>query len=284
MSSISAFALTTILLLTSVAQAGTLQNQLTSDYVGKVLTLRHFYQGDHLKFQPDGTLIGDAPVGPWTVDGQILVEKARLRNSMLTIKGRRLVLLFDKKAKEFQDYLVILKDFKEKGRRDLEKCLRKMNVEIEIALPSEKPDQQQVASAMRAVFLSTGESMTNVVPDYWRACFELLDHRPLRQPDQSETIYFAKLGSGVTAPHIVSDPEPEYSETARQMKLQGTVFVTLIVDTSGAVRNLQIANPLGAGLDEEAVEAVKHWKFEPGQKDGRAVPVSLGVEVTFHLY
>ena len=56
------------------------------------------------------------------------------------------------------------------------------------------------------------------------------------------------------------------------------------VDEDGKPRNLQIARPLGAGLDDKSVEAVETWKFEPAQKDGKPVRVAIMVEVTFHLY
>jgi len=40
---------------------------------------------------------------------------------------------------------------------------------------------------------------------------------------------------------------------------------------------------LGLGLDQKAIEAVEKWKFRPGLKDGRAVPVYATIEVNFRL-
>ena len=60
------------------ADSRELETRLKADYKGKVLTLRHFYHGDHLKFHSDGSLATDATEGPWTVDGQIAVEKIQL--------------------------------------------------------------------------------------------------------------------------------------------------------------------------------------------------------------
>jgi protein TonB len=39
----------------------------------------------------------------------------------------------------------------------------------------------------------------------------------------------------------------------------------------------------GMGLDENAIEAIKAWKFMPGTKDGQPVPVTGVIEVSFRL-
>jgi periplasmic protein TonB len=91
-------------------------------------------------------------------------------------------------------------------------------------------------------------------------------------------------GWGVTPPRPIYSPDPEFSEEARKAKYQGTCILGLVVDTNGRPTNIRVVNSLGMGLDEKAVEAVRTWRFEPGQKDGHAVAVEVAIEVDFHLY
>ena len=95
--------------------------------------------------------------------------------------------------------------------------------------------------------------------------------------------YF-RPGRGVTAPRVIYQTDPEFSEEARKAKYQGTCVLGLIVDASGRPTNIRVINALGMGLDEKAIESVRNWKFEPGQKDGHPVAVEIAVEVDFHLY
>jgi periplasmic protein TonB len=91
-------------------------------------------------------------------------------------------------------------------------------------------------------------------------------------------------GRGVTAPRVIYQTDPEFSEEARKAKYQGTCVLGLVVDATGRPTNIRVLNALGMGLDEKAIESVRNWKFEPGQKDGHAVAVEIAVEVDFHLY
>ena len=93
-----------------------------------------------------------------------------------------------------------------------------------------------------------------------------------------------RVGGGVSAPKPVYSPDPEYSEEARKAKFTGTCVLNLIVGADGKPRNISVARSLGLGLDEKAIEAVNQWRFEPAQKDGRAVAVQINVEVQFRLY
>ena len=93
-----------------------------------------------------------------------------------------------------------------------------------------------------------------------------------------------RVGGGVSAPRVVYQPDPEYSEEARKAKFQGTCVLWLVVGPDGRPRDLRVARSLGLGLDEKAIEAVKTWKFEPAMKDGKPVAVQINVEVSFRLY
>jgi TonB family protein len=88
----------------------------------------------------------------------------------------------------------------------------------------------------------------------------------------------------VTAPRVIYAPEPEFSEEARKAKFQGTVVLWLIVGPEGRTHEIRVHRSLGMGLDEKAIEAIRHWKFEPGRKDGIPVAVQVNVEVSFVLY
>jgi TonB family protein len=92
-----------------------------------------------------------------------------------------------------------------------------------------------------------------------------------------------RIGGGVSAPVPIYQPEPEYSEEARKAKWQGIVILSLVVDEMGKAVRIQVTKPLGLGLDQKAIEAVEKWRFKPGMKDGKPVPVIASVEVTFRL-
>jgi periplasmic protein TonB len=92
-----------------------------------------------------------------------------------------------------------------------------------------------------------------------------------------------QVGHGVSAPILLFKVEPEYSEEARKAKYQGTVVVNAEIDPGGHVINARIAHSLGMGLDEQALVAIKKWRFRPGYKDGKPVTVAATIEVNFRL-
>jgi TonB family protein len=94
------------------------------------------------------------------------------------------------------------------------------------------------------------------------------------------------LGEGVSLPKATFSPTPEYTTEAAKKKIEGTVLVSLIVLPDGTARDVAVSKGLGYGLDEQAVKTVSTWRFQPGvrQSDGEAVPISITVETTFHVY
>jgi TonB family protein len=94
-----------------------------------------------------------------------------------------------------------------------------------------------------------------------------------------------RVGGGVSAPVALNDVEAEFSDEARRAKYQGVVVIAVIVDAQGMPQNPRVIRPLGMGLDEKALEAVRKYRFKPAMKDGKTpVPVMINVEVNFRLY
>jgi TonB family protein len=87
-----------------------------------------------------------------------------------------------------------------------------------------------------------------------------------------------------TPPRAIKSPNPDYSKEARKKNIEGTAVLWLIVGVDGLPRDIRIARPVGYGLDEKAIEAVKKWRFKPSTMDGHPVAVQINVEVTFRLY
>ena len=93
-----------------------------------------------------------------------------------------------------------------------------------------------------------------------------------------------RVGRDVTAPEAIYAPAPQYSSEARKSCYEGTVVLWLVIDTSGKPQNIKVVRALGKGLDEQAIQAVREWRFKPASKDGRPVAVQINVEVNFRLY
>jgi len=89
---------------------------------------------------------------------------------------------------------------------------------------------------------------------------------------------------GVTLPVPIFTPEAEFSDEARQQKYQGVCMVALIVDAHGLPQNIHVVRPLGMGLDEKAMEAIRKYRFKPAMKDGKPVAAVMTVEVDFRLF
>ena len=72
-------------------------------------------------------------------------------------------------------------------------------------------------------------------------------------------------------------------ERLQRMDEVQPVVLEAIVRRDGTVDIQRVVRSLGFGLDENAIQALKQWRFKPGTKNGVAVDVSLNIEVNFNL-
>jgi protein TonB len=92
-------------------------------------------------------------------------------------------------------------------------------------------------------------------------------------------------GNGVTLPEAVTKVSPQYTSEAMRAHIEGIVGLNVVVSADGAVAAVAVTRSLDStfGLDQEAVKAMKQWKFKPGTKSGKAAAVRIDVDMTFTL-
>ncbi len=92
-----------------------------------------------------------------------------------------------------------------------------------------------------------------------------------------------RVGGNVKAPTIVTRVEPEYTEIARKARIAGIVIIEAVIDKQGNVTEARILKPLPMGLDQQALAAIRQWKFRPGMLNGQPVAVYYNLTVNFRL-
>ena len=109
--------------------------------------------------------------------------------------------------------------------------------------------------------------------------------RPLPAQDASQpSDSVEKIGGPVSPPVVISSANPEFSEQARKERISGNVLIYLQIEKDGTRSHLKVLRGIGYGLDEEALDAVSHYRFSPAMKDGHPVRVEMRVQVNFQVY
>jgi TonB family protein len=78
--------------------------------------------------------------------------------------------------------------------------------------------------------------------------------------------------------------EPESNEYAQANAVAGMALYHTVIGPDGKPGEIAVARPIGFGLDENAVEAIRKAKFSPAIKDGKPVPVLLNLVVQFRIF
>lgn len=94
-------------------------------------------------------------------------------------------------------------------------------------------------------------------------------------------------GNGVSSPVLLREVKPNYTAEALRAKVQGTVVLDGVVRADGTLdpRTIRIVRSLDPafGLDREATEAVKQWRFRPAMRKGEAVAALVSLELVFTI-
>ena len=92
-----------------------------------------------------------------------------------------------------------------------------------------------------------------------------------------------KISAGIVPPRPIEKREPAYTQEARDARIEGTVVLRVEIDKEGRIRRADLVRGLDPGLDLNALDAVRTWRFDPARKAGKPVIVRAIIEVNFRL-
>jgi outer membrane biosynthesis protein TonB len=284
------------------------EDGIKARYTGKLIFLRGAYLGDELNFDTEGKVKGSPATSSFTLSA-LEIKKISLSKHKLDIEADRYGLhflggtLYEEDANKSYDrvkiskkpvhisidreLVVIPKVKKEKEKKDASPeeqaaiaALEKSQQELQALAPAHS--NMMLNKAMDSV-LSTGldPKMLSGLPDYWQEYFRSQSqHKPYMPADAA----VRTLGDGVTAPKVLNSIDPVSNQYAQEFGIAGVEMVRTVVDANGVPRQMAIGRPIGFGLDEKAVEAVKNSRFRAATLNGQPVPVIIDLVVTFRIY
>jgi TonB family protein len=275
----------------SAAPAQEVEQSLKQQFEGKVLVLRHSLQGNSQEYDSDGKVLKGGAEGPWTLYGRIKVDEVELSADNLLLKGHRVDYKFDPSVGQLVPFV------------------NKVRMQVKVSLQQPPKKLAEADDVLSRVFAFTKKDVVDSAPEFWRAYLDAhIEPRPPEKkvekvappaeapdkhpellvrdantPGHDETRPF-KIGRGVQAPQPLFTPAPAFPVKADNDNSQGIVVLNVTVDTAGKVQNIRLVRPVGMGMEEAAVAAVKTWRFKPANHEGEPVAVEINIEVAFNKY
>jgi len=104
----------------------------------------------------------------------------------------------------------------------------------------------------------------------------------LTPPDPPRPPAQVRVADLPVSPKKVVDVRPQYPEIARAARVEGTIIMEAVLDTSGRVTQLRLLRSVPM-LDQAALDAVRQWRYTPSLYGGRPVSVLMTITVRFTL-
>ncbi len=271
--------LASVLLGTAQHASGQSDEQaLRTKLLGQPLYLRGLQADDKLRFDAQGHTSSSAQA-PFSLAG-VTVDEVKLHGGELQLQCHRVGLVFDKGVPQRTD--LVLRN----GRQVKSEA---------IAIQVDGTPGGDFAPALDAIFTADLRDLVPGMPDVWQpfARARLLgppaalsagetDLPRIEPKDPPGGVLDAK--EGMQPPKLAKRNEPQYSEAARNLRHQGECVVSAVVGTDGLPHDVIVVSPTGVGLDEEAVAAVRQYRFKPAMLNGTPVAVRLHIAVNFQIF
>lgn len=84
-------------------------------------------------------------------------------------------------------------------------------------------------------------------------------------------------------PEPIAQVAPAYPSDLRKAKIEGVVTLLCLVSANGRVEEVQVESSSRTEFERPALEAIRKWRFRPGQKDGKEVATYLRCPIAFRI-
>ncbi|HEY1986012.1 MAG TPA: energy transducer TonB [Terracidiphilus sp.] len=125
------------------------------------------------------------------------------------------------------------------------------------------------------------ERMVASLPDYWKLYYEAAAAKSTYKPRDPAILRQDAVDQKA---RLISVFEPPSNDFAQEAGVAGVALYHVVVSPDGKPAEVAVGRPIGFGLDENAVDSIRHALFQPATKDGKPVPVVLDLLVQFRIY
>ncbi|MBI4531968.1 MAG: TonB family protein [Candidatus Latescibacteria bacterium] len=137
---------------------------------------------------------------------------------------------------------------------------------------------QTEMSRITAPVLTEGEGSSNIQVVEEPKADSIVVQQEEALPQQGEFVPYEE------APQEVSFPKPTYPEIARQAEIEGEVFLQILIDKTGRVRDVLVLKSSFKAFDEVAKKAAWKSVWKPAIQNTTPVAVWVTKRVIFKLH
>lgn len=166
------------------------------------------------------------------------------------------------------------------GREEIRAAVRSVQSSGFGGIAASQPRSQRSAQVGSSGFdITAGQEQPAMKRATSQTAFEaqqIASSRPLRSPDGIQKASFRPV-------EILSKPKPEYTEVARERRIEGEVWLEVLFGANGTPEIRRVVRSLGYGLDENAIQAASHIRFRPALRGELPVDEVATLRVQFLL-
>ena len=150
----------------------------------------------------------------------------------------------------------------------------------ELVTPAEAA--KALRDALDSIFApGIDDRLMAAMPAFWRLYYQAAAANTDYRPSDPAVLRQNMVDKKAT---LITTFEPESNEYAQAHAVAGMALYHTVIGADGKPGEIAVGRPIGFGLDENAVAAIRKAIFEPAIKDGKPVPVLLDLVVQFRIY